>query len=164
MQTDQNIGIPGITIKGSEFFVDENGELQLAHKIRISSFDNAPAFLVEKMASKMPFPTTDKSVIKAFIAENYGVLDGEPDIDEDGNVSDPECGPNQKQPQFDNGNEISPAQLLVLQNFTLSPQGIADKLFRSKKTIDRHIEDMLKEGQFINAKALGIWAAKKRII
>lgn len=164
MQPEQNIGIPGITKSGSEFFVDENGELQLAYKIKISSFDKAPSFLIEKMISKMPAPTTDKALIKAFIAENYGVLDGEPDIDEDGNVSDPECGPNQKSPQFDNGNEISPAQFLVLQNFSLSPQEIADKLFRSKKTIDRHIEDMLREGQFINAKALGIWAAKKRII
>jgi len=162
MEISRHITIPGINGKGFEFYGDTESDLLTIHNRSIIPFEESPSNVIEWVKSIMPSPTNDMQALKAFVFERWGRLDSEPDLLEDGTPSEREfC---KDEPCFTNGTKISPAQMRVLELMDLQPAVIAETLFISRKTVDRHIEDMVKGGGFTNAKALAVWATKKTII
>ena len=162
MQITHNNMIAGLNSKGTEFFALSPSEVTTIHNRQILPFEKSPKKIIDIVKSVMPVSTDDMDLIKRFVFERWGALDNTPDICENGIPSDPEYIEGVSvSAYFDNGVAISPGQLRVLKLIKLPPVEIADKLFLSKQTVDRHIQDMLRNGGFINTKALAIWAVTK---
>jgi DNA-binding CsgD family transcriptional regulator len=162
MQTSRHITIPGITSKGFEFYGESPSDMVLIHNRSILPFEKSPKKVIEWVKSLMPNPSDNINDLKSFVFDRWGRLDSEPDFNEDGTPSEPEFS--KEYPCFPNGAAISPAQYRVLEILDLTPSVIAETLFISRKTVDRHIEDMVKNGGFTNAKSLAVWATKKEVI
>lgn len=178
-------------LNGSEIFTnDTNGTRRPMCLSRGSLFEfNAmPSLLKSILYQGMKNnPVAEKAMVELvgddeelkltqFAMCQYGLADGEPDIDDDGNLSAPEyvpC-PNRgvcKQEgkgccsiMFSEGVFLSPAETRIFKLITLSNEEIADRLFISHFTVGTHIQNILVKTGFKNKIELAVWGTSRNII
>lgn len=170
MTITHNNMVPGLFSKGIEFLAVDYNKVQAMHDRRVLGFNELPPFVygtIKKLLGKSD-ATMEEMEVYAF--QRWGGMDNVPDIDENGNPSEPEYLSEVTSACFDNGNRISDAEMRVLKLISFEDKTIADRLFLSRNTVARHIQSM-----FINSgislmtgqnkrSVLALWATKKGII
>lgn len=160
MQTVNSISIAGLNKPGVE--IHKSGKrLEAFYKGRQIGFWQLPRQIIEEFKAKMG-RVAKKSEIECFVAGNWGKLDEVPDRDEHGNISAPEYTGGVV--YFDNGQEVSPCEKLVLQLIELMPFEIADKLCISTNTVNNHIKSLLRKSGLPDAKSLAVFAVRIKLI
>lgn len=162
--------IPGLFSKGVEFIATDFNKVQAMHDRKVLSFEELPEFAYSTIRLLMGDEKATVEQMEVYAFQRWGGIDSTPDIDENGNPSDPEYLSDVTAACFDNGKKISDAEMRVLKIISLEDKTIADKLFLSPNTVARHIQSM-----FINSgislmtgqnkrSVLALWATKKGII
>jgi len=160
MQTVNSISIAGLNKPGLEIHKSE-GRLEAFYKTKQIGFWQLPKQIIEAFKSKMG-KSACKREVECFVAANWGKLDGVPDMDENGTISAPEY--TGMTVYFDNCQEVSPCEKLVLQLIHLNPIEISDKLFISVNTVNNHIKSMLRKSGLSDAKSLAVFAVRINLI
>lgn len=164
MEITTNNNLPGITMNGTEFIVDESGEVRTFHNKREVEFEQLPEYVFNTIKKIMNNACATICEMKAFVPKYFGGYDRSVDIDENGNASAPEYIHGNATAFFDNRKLITEAQLRVLKNIRYTDSEIGDKIFLSKFTVSRHVADMLANSGFKNRIELALWALNKGII
>jgi DNA-binding CsgD family transcriptional regulator len=130
---------------------------------------------VEKAMQSMAGQNDDDK-LKQFIMCRYGALNCDPDITEDGKLSEAEYVPCDKRGKcsfegigccsilMDNGVFLSRAETDVFKLVENADKNIADKLFLSVDTVKKHFTNIRMKTGLHNKIEMAVWAAKKGII
>jgi DNA-binding CsgD family transcriptional regulator len=182
----------GIISKSTEFFTVLEGArsyVKLFFSGKGYDFSDIPASRREILQSKFDSLNLEaKHAYNVISANNqtspleqmtmclYGALNNEPDIDENGNLSSAEyvpCG-NRKNCPFQgigcsnilikDGLFLSKAETEVFKLVYLEDQAIADQLFLSVFTIQKHFKNIRLKTGFKDKMEMAIWATQKGII
>lgn len=154
----------GIKDRGVEFYAVGDNKVHAFHNGKLwKSFRRMPKYIHTTLRGAIKNPKASLSELERYAFQYHGGLDNIPDIDANGQECRTEYFENHNA-KFDNGTEISPAQLRVLELIEYSVDEIAAKLFRSPYTVARQIQDMLKNSGLPTAKSLTKWATQKGII
>lgn len=160
MQTVKSISIAGLNKPGLEIHKSD-GRLEAFYKSKQVGFWQLPKQIIDAFRGKMG-RRAPKSEVECFVATNWGKLDEVPDMDEDGIISSPEYTGGTV--FFDNGQEVSPCEKLVLELIELAPHAIADRLYISQNTVNNHIKNLLKKSGLPDAKSLAVFAVRIKLI
>jgi DNA-binding CsgD family transcriptional regulator len=180
--------IGGLTDGKGEVFTPDFEHAMMIHAKKILVFDEIPERIkisFRKLLKSMPLVERSMEVLvgsnedrklEKFMICWYGALDSIPDIDERGVLSAPEyiqCPKRATCSEFGKGcpplmfseNQIlSKRQTMVLELVKLENRDIADKLFISIKTVNKHIQNITTLTGLKNKKELASWAASKGVI
>lgn len=197
MNSSNNISslnrVPGGLLDGStEFFTvieDNKQHAMVSTNGHIYDFEHAPVKNINILSNKYNSLTEKlKDMYELLSQKNknhpleqmtmclYGALNTEPDIDLEGNLSEPEYVPciyrgkcsfegiGCKSIMVQEGIFLSKAETEVFKLVNLPDKEIADKLFLSVLTVQKHFKNIREKTQFANKIEMAIWATKKGII
>lgn len=176
-----------LTGTGTEFFSVQN-EAYVVHGRKVVTIDEAPKDVTDTLYR---FMTSSKERINAYksmagddvsdqmkqcIKCMFANLDGYPDIDDKGRMSNTEFIQCDKRSTCEfygvgcnkltagNGNEISKGELRVLELCHLDEKEIANKLFLSPQTVSRHSQNIRIKTGISSGKEMALWALNKGVI
>lgn len=156
--------IPGLT-KDIEFVAVAPGIVKAYHDEKILKFHELPDFAYHTIRLTMGNKNASLDEMQLFVFGRWGGVDPSPDITACGKAGIPEYMPGHSPAFYDCGKEVSEGHIRVIQNLHLTTsQEIADKIFISKRTVERHIQDIFEITGFRNRTQLALWATKKGII
>jgi len=156
--------IPGLYTKDVEFIGVSEGVVEAFHDRQILSFDSLPDFVYNTIRVVMGNLSATLDEMQLFVFENWGGLDGNPDIYADGTPGSFEYLPDYAPAYYDNGKKISDAQLRVLKLIHLDDKTIAEQLYLSPYTVARHCTDIYTELGVKTRTQAALWATKKGIL
>jgi len=156
--------IAGLYSKGIEFIAVEENKVEALHDRKVLQFNQLPDFAYNTIKSLMGIGKPDIIEMEKFVFQRWGGLDIEPDIDENGVPSEPEYLHDYTPAFYDNGREISPAEMRVLQLIACDDKTIAVKLFISPYTVARHFSSLYFNSGMNRRTELALWAKNKGII
>lgn len=170
MTIRHNNMIPGLFSKGVEFLAADLNKVYAMHDKRVLGFHELPDFAYDTIKFLMKNKNASMEEMEAYAFQRWGGMDNVPDIDENGQPSEPEYLPGFTPAYYDNGKKISDGEMRVLKLVDLSDKAIADRLFISTNTVARHFQSLfINSGISITTEynkraALGSWAKNKGII
>lgn len=178
-------------ITGAEFFTNDTGTQRkpmcMDHGVRLN-FEDIPAEYKNLLYAAMISNPIAEAAMIAMVGDNkeaalerfamcqYGLADGNPDIDDDGNLSAPEYVPCPERGtckhegkgccsiMFSDAIFLSSAETRIFKLIMLSNEEIADELCISKHTVGTHIQNMLVKTGFKNKLELLRWGTIRNII
>lgn len=154
--------------KGIEFIATTHNKVEALHDRRVLKFDELPKTAFETIKKEMNNPEATMCQMEVYAFHRWGGLDCQPDIAECGTAGDAEYMEDVAPAYYDNGKQISPAEMRVLRLMCYNDETIAEKLFISKYTVAGQVAAIysnmnFEEGQNKRA-ATYEWTVKKGII
>lgn len=158
--------LPTILTKDIEFIAVAPGKVKALTDEKVLAFDKLPPFAYDTIRRTMGNPEAPiDDTMQWHVYKMWGGNDPAPDITADGKAGAPEYMAGHSPAYYECGKKVSDGHLRVIQNLHLTTsQEIADKVFLSKRTVERHIQDIFEITGFKNRTQLALWATKKGII